>query len=376
MNEVVQLVGVTKAFHGTPAIQNVNFDVRQGEVHALLGENGAGKSTLTKLAAGVYAPTEGEIRVNGERVHFAGPADALRAGIAMVFQETSLVPTLTVAQNIFLGHEKTFNRLRPLYIAAQQFLQALKFQVDPTAYVSQLGAAQKQMVEIARAVMHKARLIIFDEPTATLTPEEKAHFFALINRIKKQGTSIVFISHALEEALQISDRITIMRDGRHVITGDTREFDRERIVRNMVGRDLTDEIYSQHDRARVLRHAGKRVLSVQNLSMGTMVRNMSFAVYAGQITGVFGLVGAGRTEAMKVVAGVTKRAFFHGGKVVFDGEDVRFRIPRPGVKRGISYITEDRKAEGMFDNMSVDRNIYLGQWLLISRRSGSSATRR
>lgn len=359
-NSVVELINVTKEFHGNPAIQNVTFDLEAGEIHSLLGENGAGKSTLTKMIAGVHEPTAGVVRCFGKNVTFKSPQEALEAGIAMVFQETSLVPSLTVAQNLELGNEKSLNRLRGLYIAAQQFLQSLSFDVDPTALVSTLGAAKKQMVEIARAVRHNAKVIIFDEPTATLTPEEKYHFFKLINRLKEQGVSIIFISHALEEALQISDRITILRDGEHVITDAVGAFDRDSIVRHMVGRTLSPELHSAKGETRVARHSGKRVLSVQNLSMGSMVRNTSFSVFGGQITGVFGLIGSGRTETFKIIAGVEKRDLFHGGEVRLSGKPVRYRVPRPAIHDGIVYVTEDRKLEGFFETKSIAENIYSG----------------
>jgi simple sugar transport system ATP-binding protein len=212
MNAIVELVNATKEYRGVPAVKDVSFALHRGEVHALLGENGAGKSTLTKMIAGVVEPTSGEIRIDGQKVALASPSDALQRGIAMVYQETSLVPSLTVAQNIYLTDDKHFHRLRGIYIAGQQFLQSLNFHVDPTAMVASLGAGQKQMVEIARAVHHNAKVIIFDEPTATLTPEEKHQFFALVARLKERGVSIIFISHALEEALQIADRITVMRE--------------------------------------------------------------------------------------------------------------------------------------------------------------------
>ncbi|WP_257166831.1 sugar ABC transporter ATP-binding protein [Bradyrhizobium sp. SRS-191] len=359
MQPVVELKNVTKEFHGIPALRNISFDLRPGEVHALLGENGAGKSTLTKIMAGVYEVTSGELLVNGAKVSFKTPAEALRNGIAMVFQETSLVPSLTVAQNIYLGNEKFLNRLRGIYIAAQQFLQSLNFGVDPTMYVSQLGAAQKQMVEIARAVHHKARVIIFDEPTATLTPEEKHHFFALVKRLKRDGVSIIFISHALEEALSISDRITIMRDGQHVVTDDAKNFDRDKIITAMVGRTLSDELYGKAGDEHATRPYGRKMLSVQNLSIGRMVRNNSFSVYAGQITGIFGLIGSGRTETAKIISGVVKRDFFHGGEVKLDGRSVRYRVPRQAVQDGIVYVTEDRKIEGFFETKSIAENIYL-----------------
>lgn len=357
MAAILELHQATKRYGGVPAIENVDFTLMKGEIHALCGENGAGKSTLTKVMAGVVELSGGEMRIDGKSVSFRNPVEALSAGVAMVFQETSLVPTMTVGQNLFLGKEKFVNRLRAVYIAAQQLLQSLNFNVDPTHMVSSLGAAQKQMVEIARAVLHDARVIIFDEPTATLTPEEKKYFFDLMNNLKARGVSIIFISHALEEALELSDRITVMRDGKHIVTDDTANFDRDRIVRSMVGRDLTSTLYGQKT---TLRPAGKRVLSVQNLRMGNMVRNTSFSIFAGQVTGVFGLIGSGRTETFKVVAGVLKRDYTHGGKVVFKDQPVRYRVPVSAVAAGIAYITEDRKVDGFFETMTISRNIYMG----------------
>jgi simple sugar transport system ATP-binding protein len=358
MTPIVEVRNATKEYRGVPAVKNVSFTLHRGEVHALLGENGAGKSTLTKMIAGVVQPTAGEIWIDGAKVELGSPSEALKRGIAMVYQETSLVPSLTVAQNIYLTDEKRFHRLRGIYIAGQQFLQSLNFHVDPTAMVAALGAGQKQMVEIARAVHHNAQVIVFDEPTSTLTPEEKHQFFSLVERLKQRGVSIIFISHALEEALAIADRITVMRDGEHVVTDAAAAFDREKIVRAMVGRTLTGELYGSH-KDRTVRPAGEKVLSVQNLSMGNIVRNTSFSVFAGQITGVFGLIGSGRTEAAKVVSGVLKRDLFHGGQVRLNGRSVRYRVPRPAVRDGIIYVTEDRKVEGFFETMSIAENIHL-----------------
>ena len=338
----------------------------RGEIHALVGENGAGKSTLTKVMAGVVTLTSGSMQVDGVDAAPRTPLEARHLGIAMVFQENSLVPTMTVAQNLFLGQEKFYNRLRGIYIAAQQFLQSLNFDVTPTAPVNLLGAAKKQMVEIARAVLHQAKVIIFDEPTATLTPEEKKYFFDLVRDLKRRGVSIVFISHALEEALLLADRITVLRDGKHVVTDDAAKFDRARIVQAMVGRDLSNTLYGT--RKTTVRPPGARVLTVQNLKMAPMVRNNSLSVFAGQITGVFGLVGAGRTETFKIVAGVMKRDFFHGGEIILHDKPVRYRVPAPAVRAGIAYVTEDRKVEGFFETMSVARNIYLGLLAKMPRR--------
>src|ERR1700722_11065132 len=290
---LLEMKGVGKQYRGVAALKNIDFDLRRGEIHAILGENGAGKSTLVKILSGAVTPTHGEIRLNGQAIQIVSPSLARRYGIAMVYQETSLVPSMTVAQNLYLGDEKFFNRLRGTYIDAQQFLQSLNFPVDPTATVQSLGTARRQMVEIARAVRLKAKVIIFDEPTATLTPEEKHHLFALISRLRKDRVSIIFISHALEEALEISDRITILRDGAHVITDEAKSFTRETIIRHMVGRSLTNELYGRATDGRKLRRAGETVLSVENLSMQNQVRNTSFSIFDGQVTGIFGLVGSG-----------------------------------------------------------------------------------
>lgn len=359
MNMVLELRRITKIYARVAAIENIDFSLRSGEIHALLGENGAGKSTLTKIVAGVVVPTSGTLRLEGQEVQLRTPSDAIRQGIAMVFQETSLVQSMTVAQNLFLGRESFFNRARSINIASQQFMQSLSFHVDPTMLVASLGAAQKQMVEIARAVLMKARIIVFDEPTATLTPEEKKHFFYLVGTLKAHGVSVIFISHALEEALSISDRITVLRDGRHVLTDNTKNLDRNKIIQAMVGRDLSKELYGT--RKTISRPAGPLVLSVQNLRVGNVVKNNSLSIFAGQITGVFGLVGSGRTETFKVISGVIKRDYKHGGKVLLNGNPVRYRVPAPGIRDGIAYITEDRKTEGFFETMSIKSNIFVNK---------------
>ena len=358
---LLEMRAVGKHYRGVAALKNIDFDLRRGEVHAILGENGAGKSTLVKILVGAVTPTQGEIRVEGQRIQITSPSLARRYGIAMVYQETSLVPSMTVAQNLYLGDEKFFNRLRGTYIDAQQFLQSLNFPVDPTATVQSLGTAKRQMVEIARAVRLKAKVIIFDEPTATLTPEEKHHLFALIDRLRKDRVSIIFISHALEEALEISDRITILRDGAHVVTDDAGSFTRETIIRHMVGRSLTNELYGRAGGRAARRLPGAKVLSVENLSMQNQVRNTSFSIFAGQVTGIFGLVGSGRTETARIIAGIVKRDAFHGGDIRFRDKSVRYRTPRAAVGEGVVYVTEDRKGDGLFETMSVADNIYVGQ---------------
>jgi ABC-type sugar transport system ATPase subunit len=346
---------ITKLYHGVSALREVDFSLRGGEVHALLGENGAGKSTLSKLMCGVIQPSGGTIAIDGEVVDLSSPARARAHGIAMVFQETSLVPSMSVAQNIFLGDEAVFNRLRPLHMAAQLLLNSLNFDIDPRAQVATLGAAKKQMVEIARAVRQQARFLIFDEPTATLTPEEKRYFFRLVQDLKARGVGIVFISHALEEAMEIADRITILRDGALVVTDAASTFSRASIVRAMVGRALLAD--GQTGERRRARARGAAVLSVQNLSMGRMVRNNSFSLYGGQVAGLFGLIGSGRTETTKIIGGYLTRDTFFGGSVLLDGRPVNYRTPREAIKDGVIYVTEDRKVEGFFHGMSIGENL-------------------
>jgi len=368
MMPIIKMECITKSYKGVPAIKEIDFDLRKGEIHALLGENGAGKSTLTKVMAGAVEANAGKMIFNGRKVSFTSPHEALNAGIAMVFQETSLVPSMTVAQNLYLGSENFLNRLRGIYISAQQFLQSLDFPVDPAAMVETLGNAKQQMVEIARAVQHNAKVIIFDEPTSSLTPEEKRHFFALLLRLKGDGVSIIFISHALDEALEISDRITILRDGEWVATDDTTKFNREKIIKAMVGRTLSEELYRHQSEAET-RKPGKKVLSVRDISRGKMVRNNSFSVFEGQITGVFGLVGSGRTETFKVISGIDKRDFLRGGTIELNDKPVRYYTPHEAIGGGIVYVTENRKTEGIFETMTIGENIFAG-FLSSGRKNG------
>jgi len=340
----------------------VDFDIYSGEVHALVGENGAGKSTLCKAIAGAVELTSGEILLDGESCRFKSPADALQRGIVMVYQEDSLVPTMTVAQNVQLGREKFLSRFRTLNISAQQLLQSMSFDVEPSDVVANLGTAKRQMVEIARAVYYQAEVIIFDEPTSSLTPEETQHLFLLIEDLRRRGLAIVFISHALEEALDMADRITVLRDAERVITAPAGELDRDKLVEAMVGRQLAGQESGKGSGARERQAQKRRVLRVQNVIAGTMVRNMSFSVFSGEVLGIAGLVGAGRSEIAQVIAGARKRNLIKGGMIYLDGKPVRYRVPAQAVTDGIAYVTEDRKVNGFFETMTVDENIYLG-WL-------------
>jgi ABC-type sugar transport system ATPase subunit len=363
---ILKIVRGSKAYGGVHALDGVDFDLRPGEIHALLGENGAGKSTLCKAIAGAIELSSGDYFLAGQRVSFASPGEALKAGVAMVYQETSLVPSMTVAQNLELGMERIFTVYRRINIAAQQSQQALNFNVDPLALVETLGTAKRQMVEIARAVRHDARVIVFDEPTASLTPEEIQHLFHLLRSLRSRGVGIIFISHAIEEALNIADRITVLRDGKLIRTRPAVELDRAQVVRLMVGRDISATYYASHGSeaeasARPLFSRERRpVLVVENVTMGSVVKNMSFSVYAGEVVGMAGLVGSGRTEIAHIICGARKRNFLRGGLIYLNGRPVRYRVPRQAIKDGIVYITEDRKLDGFFETMTADDNIYLG----------------
>jgi simple sugar transport system ATP-binding protein len=356
---IISLENATKTYGGIAALAEANFELYPGEIHALVGENGAGKSTLCKLIAGVIAPTEGVLRVDGEAVSFSAPKDASQRGISMVYQETSLVPQLTVAQNIVLGREQAFNSVRKVRSVARQVLQRLNFKVDPSQLAGSLSAAKRQMVEIARAVLNEARVIILDEPTAALTPEETDHLFDLMKSLQRSGVAMIFISHALEEALSHADRISVLRNGRMTVTGPASDFDRARLIRHMIG----DELKGGDARPAAVRTARSAlpVLRVENIRMGSMVNNMSFSIFPGEITGIAGLIGSGRSEVAKVIMGHTKRNF-GGGRIWLDGREVRYALPAQAVADGIAYVSEDRKLDGFFDTLSVADNVGLG-WL-------------
>ena len=356
---VVSLENATKRYGGIAALDSVSFDLLPGEIHALAGENGAGKSTLCKLIAGVVAPSDGTMRVDGEIVSFSAPKDASRRGISMVYQETSLVPQLTVAQNIVLGRERTFNSVRKVRNAARQLLQRLNFNVDPSQLAGSLSAAKRQMVEIARAVLNDARVIILDEPTAALTPEETERLFELMKSLRERGVAMIFISHALEEALTYADRISVLRNGRLMVTGPAREFGRARLIHHMIGEELLER--RQAPAARRTAPSARPVLRVENIRMGNMVNNMSFSVFPGEVTGIAGLIGSGRSEVAKVIMGHTKRNF-GGGRIWLDGREVRYSLPAHAVADGIAYVSEDRKLDGFFETLGAAENVELG-WL-------------
>ena len=345
---LLQIVNGNKIYGGLHAINGVNFELRAGEIHALLGENGAGKSTLSKAIAGAIALTSGDYLVDGRKVSFASPKEALEGGVAMVYQESSLVPSMTVAQNLELGMESWVTVYSKINIAATQSLQSMNFNVDPLALVENLGTAKRQMVEIVRAVRHNARVFIFDEPTASLTPEETQHLFHLLNTLKERGAGVIFISHALEEALEIADRITVLRDGKLVATLPAEDVTRDSLVRMMVGREETATQYATHgadpDASTPHARRGEKVLSVENVTMGGVVKNMSFSAFDGEVVGIFGLVGAGRSEIAQIICGARKRNFLRGGNDLSAGQ--ADPLPRPPTGRARRHRLHHRRPKG------------------------------
>ncbi len=343
--------GVSKRFPGVQALDGVDFELRAGEVHALVGENGAGKSTLVKILTGALPRDSGEIFVFGQRVEFHSPRDALAAGIAAIFQEFNLVPYLTVAENIFLGREPR----RPgglvdwprLERQAAQVLGELRAAVNPRAFVADLSVAGQQMVEIAKALSVGARILIMDEPSAALTEHDLAALFERIRLLKAQGVSIIYISHRLAEIFEIADRATVLRDGRVVGTVDVRDVDEAMLVRMMVGREIRETV------ARAAEAPGKPMLVVRGLSSLGQVYDCSLEVRAGEIVGIAGLVGSGRTELARAIFGAAPRT----GQVLVGGRTLPPGSPRAAIDMGLGLVPEDRKLQGLLLQMLVRENI-------------------
>lgn len=345
--------GITKRFPGVLALTDVDFDVRRGEVHALLGENGAGKSTLMKIIAGVYVRDEGDMVFKGEHVNFTRPRQAQLAGITTIYQELNQVPYLSVTENIFLGSELERGPLvdwKAMHKQARALLAKLHLDIDPRIQLNKLGVGQQQMVEVAKALHHKADLIIMDEPTSALSVREIDDLFAIIGELKAQGVAIIYISHHLEETFVVSDRTTVLRDGRAIATMPSTELTLDKLIRLMVGRDLSE----QYPKDKTTR--GPEVLRVEGLSQGARLHDISFTAHAGEVLGVAGLVGAGRTEIMRCVFGADP---IDRGSFYVDGKPVKIRSPRDAIAHGIALLTEDRKQQGLILLMNTRENITL-----------------
>ena len=352
----LEMRGINKSFAGNTVLADVSLSARAGEVHALVGENGAGKSTLMKILAGVYQPDAGEILIDGQRIRFARPSDALRSGIAMIYQELSLAPDLTVAENIFLGREPLSFALlrvvdrREMNTRAGGMLKAYGFKLDPRASIKHLSAADRQLVEITRATVEAKRVLVMDEPTSSLTAHEVEDLFHLIRELKTRGLAIIYISHRLEELDFIADRVTVLRDGRAIYSGAWGEISRAEIIRHMAGRELK-EIFPPRAAAK-----GETRLRITNLTRKGKFREVSLAVAAGEVVGIAGLAGAGRTELVETIFGA-----YHadGGEIVLDGSKLDKAQPDLSVAHGLGLLTEDRKRTGLCLNQPLASNLTL-----------------
>jgi ABC-type sugar transport system ATPase subunit len=358
----LEMQDITKAFAGNTVLNRVNLIARSGEVHALVGENGAGKSTLMKVLAGVYQPDGGEILIDGHAVKLTRPADALALGIAMIYQELSLAPHLTVAENIFLGREPlsfagVINK-RAMNEQAASLLNDYGFKLNPRSSVKSLSAAERQLVEIARATLEAKRVIVMDEPTSSLTAQEVQDLFRLIRQLKERGLAIIYISHRLEELDFIADRVTVLRDGKAVYSRKWGELSRDQIIRHMAGRELTEIFPSRKSTI------GKIRLVVEKLNRAGKFSNISFEVKAGEIVGIAGLAGAGRSELVESIFGAHP---IDSGSIYLDGSKMRSLKPDSNVSLGLGLLTEDRKRTGLCLNLSLASNLTLANVKAIVR---------
>ncbi len=356
MTALISIRRLSKNFPGVRALSDVQFELMAGEVHALMGENGAGKSTLMKILAGVYAKDSGEILYNGQPVEFAGPRDAQAMGIGIIHQELQLMNHLTVAQNIFIGREPRgrfglFLDEDRLNRQARDILARMNLTLDPRAVVGALTVAKQQMVEIAKALSFDSRVLIMDEPTSALNDAEISELYRIIRELKARGVGVVYISHKMDELKQISDRVTVLRDGEYVATVQTQTTSVEAIISMMVGRTLTDASPSERPET-----GGDIALEVRNLNCGPLVRDVSFALRKGEILGFAGLMGAGRTEVARAVFGADPLS---SGEIFVNGSKVAIKSPSHAVARGIGYLSEDRKRFGLATGMDVESNVVM-----------------
>ncbi len=352
---VLSVRGISKTFPGVRALDHVNLDVRAGEVHCVVGENGAGKSTLMKILSGAYSKDEGAIFFKGIERSFASPKEAQEAGIAIIYQELNLIPYLSITENIYLGNELQRGSLPLLnwpkmHAGARDALTPLHLTIDPHTLVMNLGIAAQQMIEIAKALHHRADLIIMDEPTSALSLNEIEDLFTIIGELKAQGVSIVYISHHLDEIFKIGDRITVLRDGRNVGTLNVAEATSEQMIRMMVGRDLADQF------PKVTAERGAEILRVEGLTRHGVLENISFSLHRGEIVGIAGLVGAGRTELVRAIFGAD---LIDSGRIFIDSQEVLIRAPADAIRHGMGLLTEDRKQQGLILGMSARENMTL-----------------
>ena len=349
---LLEMKNISKSFPGVKALDNVSLTVRRGTVHALMGENGAGKSTLMKCLFGIYSKDSGKIFLDGREVSFKNPKEALESGVAMVHQELNQALKRNVMDNIWLGrYPKQLGFItseRKMYDETKKIFDELDIRVDPRTVMSRMSVADRQMVEIAKAVSYNSKIIVLDEPTSSLTEQEVEHLFTIIDMLRKRGCGIIYISHKMEEILRISDDITVMRDGTHIVTEPAKSFTMDRIIKLMVGRELKER-FPENDA-----EVGEVVLEVKGLSSRhNAVDDVSFNVRRGEIVGLAGLAGAGRTEVIENIFGISERS---AGKIYLHGKEVKNRNAREAIKNGFALLTEERRATGIFGILDLREN--------------------
>jgi len=352
---ILEMHDIIKVFPGVRALDNAQLSIKKGEVHALIGENGAGKSTLMKILLGIYRPESGEIIYKGTKVKFQTPHEALSAGISMIHQEMSLIPTVDISENVWIGRERDFRSCgliinKKRYQETEKLLKHLKIDLNPRTIINTLSVANMQLVELARAVSYHSDIIIMDEPTSSLTDSEIRLLYDIVRELSNQGTAVIFISHKLEEIFEICDRVTVMRDGQFISEHSTGEITQDELVTKIAGREVT-ELYPK-----VKAKIKETVLEVRNLCSNQVFDHISFDVKAGEVLGFCGLVGAGRTEIMRAIFGIDH---FNSGEIYLEGKKIVNRTPKDAIANGISMITEDRRGMGIVPMLSVCANISL-----------------
>ena len=362
---IVSMEGICKSFPGVKALDDVRFELRSGEVMALLGENGAGKSTLMKILSGVYTRDAGTVRIFSKEVGDMTPKQAQEAGVAIIHQELNMCRHLTVAENMFLGREKLKGiRLdnAAMEREAAEILNDLRIDIRPDQIVGELPVSKQQMIEIAKALSLHARILIMDEPTSALTAREIEELFRIIRKLRDDGCGIVYISHRLEELAHIVDRVTIMRDGQYITTMNYADTNLDEIIEYMVGREIKEKF------PRVTCEKGKKVFEVRNLNAGRMVRDINFDLYEGEIVGFAGLMGAGRTETTRAIFGADPK---ESGEIILDGKKITVHSPQDAIRSGIVLVPEDRKKDGLCTRLSIRHNIALPNLDLLCNRIGA-----
>ena len=361
---IVEMEHINKSFPGVKALDDVSFCLRAGEVMALLGENGAGKSTLMKILSGVYQKDSGTIHIFGKEVQDLNPKKAQELGVAIIHQELNLCGHLTVAENIFLGHETMKKGLlsdKEMRLKAKKVLDELNMDISADAVVGDLAVSKQQMIEIAKALSINAKILIMDEPTSALTSKEIEDLFVIIRKLTSQGMGIVYISHRLEELQHIVDRITIMRDGKYITSMDFKDTSLQAIITNMVGREIKEKF------PRVSCVRGRKILEVKHLNAGNMVKDINLELFEGEIVGIAGLMGAGRTETTRAIFGVDSK---ESGEIILDGETIHITNPMDAIRAGIVLAPEDRKKDGLCTKLSIRENVGLPNLDFLSNRFG------